>query len=112
MIGGTDKNTCEGFEWAKHGLKPVRTATWFDAIFVNLSGDAPPFESFIAPVAERWKEFGSADLRHEASDSSFTLDRRLQLEARGGEFLRGLPPAVDPPEPQQLFAAGRSLPDY
>ena len=33
MIGGTDKNTCEGFEWAKHGLKPVRTATWFDAIF-------------------------------------------------------------------------------
>ena len=74
MIGGTDSHTCEGFERAKHGLKPVRTATWFDAVFVNLSGDAPPFETFIAPVAKRWKDFDGADLRYEESDSSFTLD--------------------------------------
>ena len=74
MIGGTDSHTCEGFERAKHGLKPVRTATWFDAVFVNLSGDAPPFETFIAPVAKRWKDFDGADLRCEESDSSFTLD--------------------------------------
>ena len=74
MIGGTDSHTCEGFERAKHGLKPVRTATWFDAVFVNLSGDAEPFETFIAPVAKRWKDFDGADLRYEESDSSFTLD--------------------------------------
>ena len=74
MIGGTDKNTCPGFDKAKHGLKPVRSATWFDAVFVNLSGDAEPFESFIAPVAKRWKDFESAPLHHEAIDSSFTLD--------------------------------------
>ena len=74
MIGGTDSNTCAGFDKAKHGLKPVRTATWFDAVFVNLSGDAEPFESFIEPVATRWKDFAAAPLHHEASDSSFTLD--------------------------------------
>ncbi len=74
MIGGTDSNTCPGFDKAKHGLKPVRSATWFDAVFVNLSGDAEPFESFIAPVAKRWKDFESAPLHHEAIDSSFTLD--------------------------------------
>ena len=74
MIGGTDKNTCAGFDKAQHGLKPVRTATWFDAVFVNLSGDAPPFESFIAPMAERWKDFEHAPLRHEERDSSFVLD--------------------------------------
>ncbi|MDD9990269.1 MAG: aromatic ring-hydroxylating dioxygenase subunit alpha [Rhodospirillales bacterium] len=74
MIGGTDKNTCPGFDPEKYGLKPVRTATWFDAIFVNLSGDAPPFESFIAPVAERWKDFDAATLHHESHDSSYTLD--------------------------------------
>ncbi len=74
MIGGTDKNTCEGFERAKHGLKPVRCATWFDAVFINLSGDAPPFETFIAPVAGRWQDFDGADLHYEESDSSFTLD--------------------------------------
>ena len=74
MIGGTGNNTCEGFERAKHGLKPVRTATWFDAVFINLSGDAPSFESFIAPVAERWKDFDPAALRYEERDSSYTLD--------------------------------------
>ena len=74
MIGGTDSNTCPGFDKAKHGLKPVRTATWFDAVFVNLSGDAAPFESFIAPVAERWKDFDPAALRHEGRDSSYILD--------------------------------------
>ena len=74
MIGGTDTNTCPGFDSQKYGLKPVRAATWFDAIFVNLSGDAPPFESFIAPVAERWKDFDPAALRYEARDSSYTLD--------------------------------------
>ena len=57
MIGGTDSHTCEGFERAKHGLKPVRTATWFDAVFVNLSGDAEPFETFIAPVAKALEGF-------------------------------------------------------
>ena len=74
MIGGTDSNTCASFDPAKHGLKPVRTATWFDAVFVNLSGDAPPFETFIAPVAERWKDYDAAALRHEERDSSYTLD--------------------------------------
>ena len=74
MIGGTDSHTCPSFERASHGLKPVRTATWFDAVFVNLSGDAAPFETFIAPVAERWKDFDAATLHHEARDSSYILD--------------------------------------
>ena len=33
---------------------------------------------------------------------------RLQLEARGGELLRGLSPALDPPQPQQLLAGWRT----
>ena len=74
MIGGTDSNTCPGFDKAKHGLKPVRTATWFDAVFINLSGDAAPFESFIAPVAKRWQDFDPALLRHESRESSYILD--------------------------------------
>ena len=74
MIGGPGNNSCESFDRSKHGLKPVRTATWFDAVFINLSGDAAPFETFIAPVAERWKDFDPAVLRHEARDSSYILD--------------------------------------
>ncbi len=53
-IGGPGVNDCEGFERAKHGLRAVRTAVWFDVVFVNLSGDAPDFTDFIAPLAERW----------------------------------------------------------
>ena len=74
MIGGPGQGTCASLDPTKHGLKPVRTATWFDAVFVNLSGDAPPFENFIAPVAERWKDFDSGALRFEDRDSSFALD--------------------------------------
>ena len=40
----------EGFDRGRHGLIPVRTATWHDWIFVNVNGEAPSFEGFIAPL--------------------------------------------------------------
>jgi choline monooxygenase len=53
-FGGTDpRSRPEGFDPKHHGLKPVRCAVWYDWIFVNVSGDAPPFEAFISPVQER-----------------------------------------------------------
>ena len=42
-----------GFDRGRHGLVPVRSATWHDWIFVNLSGAAPPFEEFVAPLRSR-----------------------------------------------------------
>ena len=44
-------------------LQPVRFALWFDTIYVNLSGTAPPFEEFIAPLAQRWRSFDAAQVR-------------------------------------------------
>ena len=73
-IGGPGKNACDGFDKAKHGLRPVRTAVWFDTVFVNLSGDAPEFADHVAPLAERWKEFDSSLLRHGGSDSSLYFE--------------------------------------
>ncbi len=43
------------------GLKPVRSAIWNHLIFVNVSGDAEPFEKFIAPLERQWADY---DLRH------------------------------------------------
>ena len=74
LVGGPGGGSHEGFDAAEHGLRPVRAGTWFDAVFVNLSGDAPPFETFIAPLAERWGDFDPAALRFEERDSSFVLD--------------------------------------
>ncbi|MGI9238739.1 MAG: aromatic ring-hydroxylating oxygenase subunit alpha [Woeseiaceae bacterium] len=54
LIGGIDKHSCDGFEKRNHGLKPVRFAVWMDIVFVNLSGNAEPFDEFIAPLEARW----------------------------------------------------------
>ncbi len=73
-IGGPGRNDCPGFDRTRHGLKTVRTAVWADVVFVNLSGDAPPFEDHIAPVAERWRDFDLSLLRHGGQDSAFSFD--------------------------------------
>lgn len=73
-IGGQGKHTCEGFDKSRHPLRRVRSASWFDMIFINLSGDAPPFEEHIAPVADRWKHYDTSHFRHGGADSRWTLD--------------------------------------
>ncbi len=74
FIGGPGTRSCEGFDKTRHGLRPVRTAVWFDAVFVNLSGDAPDFETRVGLLAERWQDFKDAPLRHGGPDSRFTLE--------------------------------------
>lgn len=65
FIGGVDKHDCDGFEKSGHGLKPVRFAVWMDIIFINLSGDAEPFDEFIAPLESRWAGYlGPHDWQH------------------------------------------------
>lgn len=73
-VGGPGRNDCPGFERARHGLKAVRSAVWADVVFVNLSGEAPPFEDYIAPVAERWRDFDLGLIRHGGADSSLRFD--------------------------------------
>lgn len=48
---------------ARLALKPVRHAVWYDTVFVNLSGDAPAFDQYIAPLAQRWSGCDPAELR-------------------------------------------------
>jgi phenylpropionate dioxygenase-like ring-hydroxylating dioxygenase large terminal subunit len=52
---------------------PVRAHVWRDVIFVNISGDAPPFEEANADLIARWREFDVA-LHHGGADSSIKLD--------------------------------------
>jgi choline monooxygenase len=73
-IGGSGQNSCEGFDRQKHGLKAVRSAVWCDQIFINLSGDAPDFDSHIAQVTARWDAFDLTLLRHGGPESSLPLE--------------------------------------
>ena len=53
-----------GFDRGKHGLIPVRSATWHDWIFVDLGGGAPAFEDFVAPLVRRLDGLDLGRLHH------------------------------------------------
>ena len=80
-VGGSGIHTCPGFDSGKFGLKQVRSAVWFDQIFVNLSGDGASFDDFIRPLAERWSMFDQSLIRHGGADSviGFDLDCNWKL---------------------------------
>jgi choline monooxygenase len=73
-IGGPGVNRCDGFERSAHGLKPVRSAVWFDLVFVNLDEQAPDFTDYIRALNDRWSMFDAAALRHSGADSSAVFD--------------------------------------
>ena len=79
-IGGVGRHEVEGFDRDGHGLRAVRCAVWLDLVFVNLSGDAEPFEAYIAPLAERLGRLGGSDfearLRPAATHATFQFDVR------------------------------------
>ncbi|MGI9310375.1 MAG: aromatic ring-hydroxylating oxygenase subunit alpha [bacterium] len=52
-FGGDDHRPPAGFDFSDNGLARIRCAVWHDWIFINLDGDAAPFDDFIAPLAER-----------------------------------------------------------
>jgi phenylpropionate dioxygenase-like ring-hydroxylating dioxygenase large terminal subunit len=67
-------------------LLPVRFAVWFDTVFVDLSGEAPPFDEWIAPLATRWAPFDQRHLRRVA-DREFWLAGNWKLACEN--FLDG-----------------------
>ena len=63
-FGGYGTPAQADFDRTCHGLRPVRMACWHDWLFVNLSGDAPPFESHLAPFAAQLEDYDLGLLRH------------------------------------------------
>ena len=57
-LGGFGVHETDGFNRGRHGLRAVRSGVWLDLVFVNLTGDAEPFETWIRPLAERFEGLG------------------------------------------------------
>ncbi|MEO0678085.1 MAG: aromatic ring-hydroxylating dioxygenase subunit alpha [Pseudomonadota bacterium] len=72
-VGGPGHNTHEGIEPSTLGLIEVRSHIWRDVVFVNVSGDAAPFEEVHADLMARWAEFEQPQY-HGGAESQFTLD--------------------------------------
>ncbi|PSN13391.1 2Fe-2S ferredoxin, partial [filamentous cyanobacterium CCT1] len=64
-FGGYHKDTFAGFDRDSKSLTPIRCDQWLDLVFVNLSGDAPPLEEYLAPVIDRWATYDLSLLRRE-----------------------------------------------
>lgn len=60
-VGGVGINDIPDFDRSGLGLIEVASVEWHDLVFVNLSGDAPAFGKFIAPLEQRWGPFWGAD---------------------------------------------------
>jgi len=77
-IGGVGENHVDGFCRARHGLKPVRAHCWMGILFINLSGDAPDFDDYAAPLNARYRRYlgddGAALLAAPAADAGVTLE--------------------------------------
>lgn len=52
-LHGRPDSTEEEIKALDGDLTPIAVATWHDLVFVNLSPDPAPFESYIAPLVER-----------------------------------------------------------
>ncbi|MEL6206501.1 MAG: aromatic ring-hydroxylating dioxygenase subunit alpha [Pseudomonadota bacterium] len=72
-VGGPGQNVHPGIDRTTLGLSEIRSHTWRDVIWVNLSGTARPFDEAMAPLISRWAEFEGAALHHGGPESRFVL---------------------------------------
>ena len=70
-VGGPGQNAHADVRRDELGLIEVRAEVWLGVVFVNLSGEAPPFREAHADLVARWRDFDQP--LHGADDSRFTL---------------------------------------
>ena len=72
-VGGPGTNRHDAIKREELGLVEVRSHEWLGVVFVNIDGNAAPFEDAHREVLTRWSEFDKP-LYHGGPDSSFKLD--------------------------------------
>ncbi|WP_432256787.1 aromatic ring-hydroxylating oxygenase subunit alpha [Limimaricola sp. AA108-03] len=74
-VGGPGQNTHDEVDIKKLGLFRIRSFVWRDVVFVNIDGNAAPFEEVHAELMARWAEFDQP-IFHGGESSSFKLEVR------------------------------------
>ena len=72
-VGGPGQNSHAGIDRTLLGLIEVRSHIWMDVVWINVSGNAAPFEQANAELLARWAEFDKP-LHHGGADSRFELE--------------------------------------
>nr|WP_037294243.1 aromatic ring-hydroxylating dioxygenase subunit alpha [Roseobacter sp. CCS2] len=71
-VGGPGHNTHDAIDKSLLGLIEVRSHIWFDTVFINIDGNADPFEEVHADLIARWSDFDQP-MYHGGADSTFVL---------------------------------------
>lgn len=72
-VGGPGQNTHADIKRDELGLLRIRSYVWHDTIYVNIDGNADPFEVVNADLIARWAEF-DRPMYHGGETSSFKLE--------------------------------------
>ncbi len=94
---------------ADRGLVPIRSGVFLDVVFVNLSGDAPPLETAVAPLAALSAPYQMDRFRlahYQAGDvpATWKLTIEAAVENYHEEFVHlQLPARVDPKTGARTF---------
>ncbi len=76
--GTPDSRDC-GLDWSKNGLVPIRLGVWHHWVFVNLDGNAPPLEEYLAPLTALTAGFDIAGTHlHKRLDWEFNANWKFQ----------------------------------
>jgi choline monooxygenase len=76
--GTPDGKGCS-LDWSQNGLVPVRLATWHHWVFINLDGQAPPLEEYLAPLIALTQGYDlSATRLHRRVDWEFDANWKFQ----------------------------------
>ena len=72
-VGGPGHNTHDAIDKSLLGLIEVRSHIWFETVFINIDGNAAPFEEVHADLIARWSDFDQP-MYHGGADSTFILE--------------------------------------
>ncbi len=72
-VGGPGHNKHDDIDRDELGLLEIRSHVWRDVVFVNMSQDAPAFETYAHELMARWQEFEQPQY-HGGDSASFKLD--------------------------------------
>ena len=91
------------------GLVEIRSHVWMDVVWINVSGDADPFEEAHAALLQRWREFDHP-VYHGGTDSRFVLDVNCNWKLAVENYCESYHLPWVHPGTEFVFPAGRSLP--
>lgn len=80
-IGGFGIHEHEEFDKAASNLRSIRSTTWLGCIFINLSGTADDFKTYIEPLTRQFDELCNIDQRERFTSSSQNCRTQLTVNS-------------------------------